>query len=183
MDTKGGGCNNSYLEVITNSRFPNLKLTKISKLYENGFVGDTSILLKTEVAKKFLFPKFEGEKFIPEEWMYYHIDKEYDYMLLPEIIIMCEYLSDGYTKNGLKLIVNNIRGVCLDIDYKIGCITKLKNKILEMMRYIGFSKLAKYKDAYKNSSHKGLYFFVYPMGFMYYIRKKKQLKIIKEKNG
>ena len=39
--------------------------------------------------------------------------------MLPEIIIICEYLNDGYTKNGLKLILKNPIGTMMYYRLKI----------------------------------------------------------------
>lgn len=160
---------------LTESRFPDKERIKIGKLYDDGFFGDTSILLKTEILKQYLFPKIEGEKFFPEEYLYLQIDKNYDYKLDGEIIIICEYQADGYTKNALNTMVKNIKGVCLSIDYKISSTKKLIVKIKNIIRYIGFSKLANYKDAYNKSNHKFLYIIFYLFGLMYYNKKKRIL--------
>lgn len=162
-------------ETLTVNKFPNIDKIKIGELYDNGFSGDTSIILKTNIVKKYLFPKLEGEKFIPEEYLYLQLDKKYSFKLLPEIIIVCEYQDDGYTKNALPLVIKNIKGVCLSIDYKIGATKKIKIKCENIIRYIGFSKLAGYKDAYKKSNHKFLYITFYLFGLIYQHRKKKVL--------
>ncbi len=159
-------------EKLTKYSFPNTKFTKSFALYENGFKGDTSILLKTDIVKQYLFPKIEGEKFVPEEWLYCHIDQNYDFMLLDKILILCEYLADGYTKNSLNFTINNIKGYCMNLDFKIGVVKKFKTKFFSMVRYVAFAKLANYKQAFKNSSHKFLYFMAWPAAFLYYLRKK-----------
>lgn len=87
-----------------------LKTSTLSCIYNQGFIGDTTLVFKTDVIKKYPFPIIEGEKFITESFVYDQIDKDYRYVLLPKVLTICEYRNDGLTLNGMKLVFNNPAG-------------------------------------------------------------------------
>jgi len=65
--------------------------------------GDRAEVLKTEVLKRYLFPKFGDEKFVPESIVWNRISKNYKMLFFSENIYECEYLEDGLSANSLKL--------------------------------------------------------------------------------
>lgn len=75
--------------------------------------GDTMLVYKTSIIKKYRFPKIEGEKFIPENYLYDKLDQEGKLLWCDAKLYVCEYLEDGYTNNAKKLIKNNPKGYCL----------------------------------------------------------------------
>ena len=72
--------------------------------------GDTMLIYLTETISKFRFPIIDGEKFVPENYLYDLLDIEGNLLLLPEVIYIRDYCSDGYTKNMSKLIKTNPLG-------------------------------------------------------------------------
>lgn len=92
----------------------NLQKTTLFDLYNKyGFKGDTMLIYRTEILKKHLFPEIEGEKFIPEAYLYDKIDQNYKLLPINKVIYICNYLEDGYTKNYKKIIVQNPKGYAL----------------------------------------------------------------------
>lgn len=89
--------------------FPSgLKYTTLSELYSKWkFAGDTVLVYRTEILKRFPFWVAEGEKFIGEGYVWGQIDQIYKLAVVPRILMICKYLSDGYTKNVRKLTKNN----------------------------------------------------------------------------
>lgn len=160
-------------EVIDNEFPKNIKESALNDLYRKGFRGDTSLIFKTEVLKNYLFPEIEGEKFITENYIYSQIDENYKMLLLPEIIIVCNYLDDGYTKNAIKLILNNPIGSMMAFNQTIKFSKGLNEKAKAVIRYTGFGKLAKQKNLYKNCNAKLLYILLHPLSMIYYLKKKK----------
>lgn len=98
---------------VTNSKvisapFPDdIYFSKLSSLYMSGYVGETALIFRKSVLKKYKFPEIPGEKFITEDYVYDQIDQEYIYCLLRKICIIAEYRPDGYTYNALKLKRDN----------------------------------------------------------------------------
>ncbi len=85
------------LEKIRNS--------SLKELYEvYGFKGDTALIYKTCILKKYPFKIVENEKFIGENYVYDQIDEKYKMFLMNKIIYICSYLPDGYTKNTINLL-------------------------------------------------------------------------------
>lgn len=125
---------------VIGTEFPdNLKISTLGHLYQLGFKGDTTLTFKTEILKKFLFPKFPNEKFLTEAFVYNQIDIIYAYFLLRKIHIVCNYRSDGYTQNALKLQIENPIGY---LEYYKQCAsleTQLKKKIYYQVQCISFA--------------------------------------------
>ena len=72
-----------------------------------GFKGDTALIYKTCILKKYPFKIVENEKFIGENYVYDQIDEKYKMFLMNKIIYICSYLPDGYTKNTINLLKKN----------------------------------------------------------------------------
>ena len=155
------------------NEFPKLQYSTLSGLYEKGFLGDTSLIFKTKILREFLFPKFENEKFVPEGYIYTLIDQKYNYLVLPKIFIVCKYLSDGYTKNSLKLFNRNPIGMYNYYNLKLKCSKGLFNKIKYTIAYVCYCKVAKNKNAYKDCNNKILYILAYLFGIIFYLKRKK----------
>ena len=89
--------------------FPaDLKITRLTDLYGKlKFKGDATLAYYTNILRKYPFWVAEGEKFMGEGYVYYQIDQKYKMAVLSEILMIKEYLNDGYTKNVRKLAKNN----------------------------------------------------------------------------
>lgn len=78
--------------------------------------GDKAEVYKAEVLRKFPFPEFEGENFLPENVVWDTIaNAGYKIRWFNEIIYKCEYLEDGLTKKAkcYDLLINNFQGYTL----------------------------------------------------------------------
>lgn len=84
--------------------------TTLTLLYTKlRFRGDATLMHRTQLLKEHPFIVEEGEKFIGEGYVYYQIDQNYQLALLPQILMIKEYLPDGYTKNVRKITKENPR--------------------------------------------------------------------------
>lgn len=62
--------------------------------------GDKAEVYRTEILKRYPFPVFEGEKFIPESIVWDRIAKDgYKLRYFNAVIYICEYLEDGLSAN------------------------------------------------------------------------------------
>ncbi len=93
----------SEQELLSGVPFPQLETSGLYNLYLNGFRGETTLIFRTDVLKKYPFPEIEGEKYVPEDYVYDKIDRNYVLFLLDEIITVCEIVSEGYTDSVKKL--------------------------------------------------------------------------------
>ena len=91
--------------------FPDgLNTATLTELYAQGFQGETTIVFKTDVLRRFPFPVEEGEKFITEAIVYDLMDERYRLLLHRYYMQVCEYQADGYTMNGMDTLLRNPRG-------------------------------------------------------------------------
>ena len=76
--------------------------------------GDKAEVFYTEMLRRFPFPEFEGEKFVPEALVYNRIASAgYKLRWFNEITYITEYMADGYSANVDKLLINNWKGYTL----------------------------------------------------------------------
>ena len=87
----------SSSELLTPGDFPTEGESRLYDLYLKGFAGETTLMFRTDVIKAFPFPEIDGEKYVPEDYIYDKIDKMYKLYVLPKIITVCEIVSEGYT--------------------------------------------------------------------------------------
>lgn len=161
---------NKYGEYTVKKRFASMDNSTLGKLYETGFVGDTTLVFASNVIRCFPFPEVEGEKFITEAYSYDQIDQEYMYVLLDSVITLCEYLPDGYTQNEKVLFKKYPKGWALFFNQRAKFTYKYisKKKIIYGMYYMIFARKAKKKNIYKESELKTpLYPFVWLLSYLY----------------
>ena len=121
---------------ITRITDNSVKASTLSGAYKRyGLSGDTMLIFKTEVVRKFEFPVIAGEKFIPEGYLYNKIDKIGKLLILRKCLYVCEYLDDGYTKNVSKLIFNNHKSYVIHINARLKEIDKGFDKLFDSIRY------------------------------------------------
>lgn len=83
---------------------------------EYGLGGDKAEVYKTNILKSFPFPEFEGENFVPEISVWNKIAYQgFKLRWFNKGIIICEYLEDGLTAKGNKLLIQNPKGWALHL--------------------------------------------------------------------
>lgn len=82
--------------------------------HRRGHVKETFLVFVTEIIRQYPFPVQPGETFIPEGYTYNQLDDYYKMIPLKEELMICHYLSDGYTLgDGLKRMKNNPKGCAM----------------------------------------------------------------------
>ncbi len=69
--------------------------------------GDLAEVFKTEYLRNCPFPEFEGERFCPENLVWYRLARKYKMRYIHHPIYICEYLNDGLTANITKVRRNS----------------------------------------------------------------------------
>ena len=87
----------SATEILTGRAFTDIQYSTLQELYRQGFSGETALVFRTEILRQFPFPEIDGEKYVPEDYIYDKIDKEYVLRVLPRILTICELVTSGYT--------------------------------------------------------------------------------------
>lgn len=111
-------------------------------LYEHGFKGETAMVFRTDVLRKYPFPVQEGEKFISEISAYDKMDEQYVMFAYNHPLMICEYREDGYSKNLLRINVANPKGVVYVNQQR----QRQKHRFSPtlMREYIAYSRIAGY---------------------------------------
>ncbi len=159
------------------THFPvGVEKSTLSGLYAQGFEGDSTLILKTEVLKKYLFPIINGEKFITEAYVYDQIDQTYAYCVLPTVITVCKYLEDGLTNNLGKLLFKNPCGYVAYAMQQGNFAKSLKGKFSAYIRANCFRHKTKGVEMPVKPKNKFLYNLAYPFGVLLYFNKKRRYK-------
>lgn len=103
----------SYRQMMQHEHAPfpdGLQTCTLTGLYDRGFRGETTLVFKTAVLRRYPFPVEDGEKFITEAIVYDLLDQRYKLLLHRFYMQVCEYQADGYTLNGMDVLLRNPRG-------------------------------------------------------------------------
>ncbi|MFQ7292679.1 MAG: glycosyltransferase family A protein [Monoglobales bacterium] len=162
-------CDIKTKENITKLADETVQCASLKDLYDyHGLTGDTMLTFKTEIIRKYSFPTFEGEKFIPEGYLYDLIDKEGELLVLREALYGCEYMSDGYTAGMARLLYNNPKGYFTYINNRLKGDTSLKHKFLDCVRYDAMAIAHGGKGMFKRAVYPFMAVAAYPLGYAFY---------------
>lgn len=152
--------------------------TTLKNAYDRlGLIGDTMLVFRTEIVKKYAFPKFSGEKFVPEGYLYDLIDQEGKLILLEKSLYICEYRKDGYTSNMAELLKNNPRGYLAFIKQRLQIDKTVKEKFLDSIRYVAMAKVYKIR-VIENAVYPSYALLAYPAGLLFYYIRYKNIWVV-----
>lgn len=173
-----GLCGYSFLRCHEDGRvntayFP--KDEQISTYLEtriNGNIGgDKAEVFYTELLRKYPFPVFEGEKYMPEDAVWMQMSGPYKMVHINKNIYICDYLEGGLTRTGRKMKIHSPKGMVLRSRiYLQNPKTCLKVKAKMMLLYIIYGHFAKYssKEMYVKSGNRLLWYVcAIPAYFLY----------------
>lgn len=101
----------------------------------HGLKNDTMLVFRTSAVSKYDFPIINGEKFIPEGYLYNKLDRDGTLLVFPEYLYLCEYQKDGYTANVSKLLYDNWKSYVLHINTRIRNVDTPFERLLDSIRY------------------------------------------------
>ena len=105
--------------------------------YKKGHKGDSAVVHRTDVLRRYPFFVAEGEKFMAEPYVYHQIDQEYVLGIVDAVLIVREYLKDGYTYNIRRITKQNPVGYRIlkrmYIEYSDTLYLKFYNSILYLV--------------------------------------------------
>ena len=110
--------------------------TPIDIVYKHNLLGDKGEVFKTDILRKYPFPKIRGEKFVPEAYIWNKIGKSHKLRYIDYGIYFFEYLDDGYTKNFKKDLERNPKGFGLYYKDMLTYNIPFSAKVKFFIRYI-----------------------------------------------
>lgn len=103
---------------------------------KNNISGDRAEVFYTDILKKYKFPEYESEKFLPEAIIWNKIALDgYKLRHFNDIIYMCEYLEDGLTRNIEQKYRENPNGF---LEYIKQLLYINKWNILNKIKYVSY---------------------------------------------
>lgn len=156
--------------VLLSDEFPKGVLTAsfTDLYYKYRCLGEFTIIFKTSFARQFPFPEFDGEKFLGESVIY---DRMIDTpaTLLPTVITICEYQSDGLSANINNTMKKNPAGYCLYFMQRIDIEKSFKQRIVYAGKYNCFKMFAKKNKTKYIGRHKFLVVYTIPLGLLFWL--------------
>ena len=137
---------------------------KMWDLHEKmGFRGDTTLIHRTEILRRYPFDVAPGETFIAESSVWFRIDESYNMLADNEILTICNYLPDGLTRNFVSNAKRNPIGYWKHKRYCAGRSTTLTSRVRETSLYLVGCMLAHQKGAIAMAPSKALALACYPI--------------------
>lgn len=156
--------------------FPDQKVCNLQNMMNKTYFGDTTMCFSSKVIKQYLFPVIKDEKFLSETYIYDQIDQKYNYILYPEIITICEYLTDGYSKNMDLISYRNPVGRMYHEAQNMKLKKGVSNKLKAGVRYNMYKKIAGEKDIRKfKLSERFILMITFPIGIIEAYKKKRRI--------
>ena len=165
-----------FLKIDQNGKnmgqvFKNEKTTMFDLYFKEEENGEKALVFYTDIRKKYKYKLEKNERFVTEARMYHEMDLKYKILCINEPIMVCEYQSEGYSKNISKEFKENPFGYyeyfkeILERDMKG---VKFNKKLSAVKHYILFSYLTKQYDfkCIKNFECKFLYIILFIPGIV-----------------
>lgn len=103
----------------------------------NLYMGDLAYIFRRSALLKHSFPKFKGEIFVPELFIWNKISDDGSILFFHhKIIYLCEYLADGYSANFYKNLRRNPKGFGCFYKDQIFRESGLVRKVKNLVRYV-----------------------------------------------
>ncbi|MDM5222781.1 glycosyltransferase family 2 protein [Peribacillus sp. NJ11] len=157
---------------IIGSTFPEkLNSATLFDLYNKyGVTGDKKLVYRTELTKLYPYPIFQDEKYVGLAYKYYMLDKQYEMLLMNEVLCHVEYLPDGSSLNMYNQYLKNPKGFSfyrkelMKLPFG-GKVFKYKQAI----HYVSSNLLMKNPKLFIETPKKALTVLAFPLGFLLYV--------------
>lgn len=165
-------------ESITKMRDDACEKSTLKDAYSrHGLVGDTMLIFRTDIISQFEFPFYQGEKFVPEAYLYDQIDQKGELLIIKKVLYFCVYLADGYSNNMASLIKSNPQGYLAYIRQRLKYDKKILDKLLDSIRYVAMSIIANETNLIGKSIYPFFTIIAYPFGVLFYLYRYGSVKI------
>ncbi|UPM54173.1 glycosyltransferase family 2 protein [Gottfriedia acidiceleris] len=157
---------------IIGTKLPvNRKQSRLFDLYNKfGVTGDKKLVYRTELTKEFPYPLFNNERYVGLAYKYHMLDKQYEMLLMNEILCYVEYLADGSSLNMLSQYIKNPNGFAFYRKemMKLPFASQLF-KFRQAIHYVSSSIMSRNWSFLDETPKKGLTILAIPFGITLYI--------------
>ena len=157
---------------IIGTRLPDhIKQSRLFDLYnKHGVTGDKKLVYRTELTKHFPYPLFKNERYIGLNYKYNMLDKQYEMLLMNEVLCFVEYLSDGSSLNMLNQYRKNPKGFAFYRKEMMKLpFANYSFKFRQAIHYVSSSLIDRNWGFLKETPYKGLTILAIPLGVTLYL--------------
>lgn len=154
---------------IYGNHFPQAVMeTTLEALGAAGCDGERSFVLKTEIARRYPFPEFDGEDFVTESVVFDRIGRDWSFLAIDKSLTICEYQAGGLSSGIYKRMWNNPTGFMVYHSQRIDMASSWRRIIKHALRYQAFRRIAPYNAQWSvyRGRHGALVALVAPLGFL-----------------
>lgn len=141
--------------------------------YKHHVTGDMKEVFRTEVLKEFPFPEIEGERFCPEQLVWFRIAQKYKLHYFNKPIYIAEYQEGGITAGITRARMNSPIATMMCYAELNGYDVPFKQKIKAAINYWRFAFCAKNRDV----KIKGWGKLLAPIGYLMHLNDKRKVKL------
>lgn len=141
--------------------------------------GDRAEIIKTKIMQKYLFPKFNNEKFLAESIVWNRIAKDFKILFFKENVYECEYLPDGLSARSVALRRANPKGA-MQLYIELASIKKIgfKNRLKAYINFWRFflCDMALWHKNINRIQKQYASILLLPIGVLFYLKDTANLK-------
>jgi len=171
--TSGERIGSAFPIGITKATFKDL-------YYRYGVKGDKLLIYRAKLLKENVYPVFNTENFVPLDYKYLLIDQPLS--ILEDSIYQKEYLTEGYSKNIVKIYAKNPVGFAFYHAFRMKKVDSLFTKIKSSIHLTACLLLSKQNQVFSRSPMKILTLFTLPLGLLRFYQLIKEKKSLAFKN-
>lgn len=147
---------------------------EIDLRYKYGIQGDICEVFRTDVLREFPFPEISGEKFCPEQLVWFRIAQRYKIRMYGDVLYMRDYLDGGLTDNIVRIRMNSPVATCMTYAEMLNYHIPIYQKAKAAINFFRFRDSMKHNHAVV-SHVRWCWWVLRPIGRLMYI---KDLKVI-----
>lgn len=174
-----GLCGYSFLRFypdgkVNEAYFPQDELidTYVNARINAGIAGDKAEVFFTDILKRYPFPVFQGEKFMPEDLVWVQMSGPYKMVHINQCVYISDYLDGGLTRSGKRMKLKSPNAMTKRAEiYLNDKAVNIKTKCKMILLYIIYGHVAKFRDRelIQRINTKGLYIAAFVPGILLYV--------------
>ncbi|MGM0940004.1 MAG: glycosyltransferase family 2 protein [Bacillota bacterium] len=144
--------------------------TLFNLYHRYGVKGDKKLVYRTALTRKYNYPLFENENYVGLAYKYFMLDRDYEMLLMNQVLCHVEYLPDGSSYNMINQYRNNPKGFSF---YRKELMqlpfASTAFKFRQAIHYVSSSMLSNNRSFLKETPVKTLTILAIPLGFLLFL--------------
>ena len=121
--------------------------TYVNARINAGIAGDKAEVFFTDVLKRYPFPVYEGEKFVPEDLVWVQMSGPYKMVHINRCVYISDYLEGGLTRSGKRMKIHSPKAMTERARlYLNDASVNKKTKCKMILLYVIYGHFAQYSE-------------------------------------